>query len=160
MEFINVDRKLALSEISIKLGRFLSNLQYVLSTLVVYVALGFLTFFLLAIQSDINKTKAGFIAYEMSTGGDPYNFLAEVQHHSLLWSWLLVFHVISWLIVPILAATAVDGAFRSWEQKRLRLESKLMAIMITVITAHADVSPENARRIAQEAKAAMDREFD
>ncbi|HKP86149.1 MAG TPA: hypothetical protein VJZ26_08635 [Blastocatellia bacterium] len=111
--------------IGVTLGRFLSDFRFVLLTLLVHVILAMLTWLLLAINIPPEKASAGFLAYEIATGGDPFNFKECFQAHYFLWTWVLVFHVASWLIVPVLAATAVDAAHRIWEERQLSLDKYL-----------------------------------
>jgi len=141
-----------------KTGQYLTNLTYVVATLVIYGFLSVLTYLWMA--SKLSSTQARFIAYEVSTGGDPFNFAAQLSQHVWLWRWVLVFHVVSWIIVPVLAATAVDATFRLWEQRRLELDRKLMAQMVGVIVEHLGLESEEAERVAQKTRQGMESELD
>jgi hypothetical protein len=136
-------------------GRFFSSLTYVLSALLIYITLSVLTYMWLAFQLAPAHGKASFIAYEVATGGDPFNFAGDLQQYNLLWVWILIFHAISWLIVPIVAATAVDLAFNAWEEKRLELDERLLDQMSEIIGGQLGIPQEEARRRAFEARESM-----
>jgi len=89
-----------------------------------------------------------FIAYAIATGGDPFNFSELAQPHPLLWVWILIVHVLSWLIVPVLAATAIDAAYRKWEERREELEVELQSEMCGVIERQLGLGKEEADLIA------------
>ncbi|HJR06896.1 MAG TPA: hypothetical protein VJ842_06550 [Pyrinomonadaceae bacterium] len=144
---------------SAKSGKYLSNITYVLSTLLIYIAFSILTYIWLVIQLSPQRNKAAFIAYEMATGSDPYNFAIDLQGFFLLWNWILVFHIISWLIVPILAATAVEATFRVYEQRKQDLNEKLLTSMERIIGEYGGISQEEAERFAVEARKAIEIEI-
>lgn len=148
LEFIN--------RIGRKTGRYLSNFTYVLSTLVFYLFLTLLTYVLLAFKLSPEYGKAAFLAYEIATGSDPYNFSADLRQPTWLWIWILVFHVISWLIVPVLAGTAVNAAFHSWEQRKLALNKELLVLMEKAIVDQLRLPAHEAKRLAQELKETME----
>lgn len=106
-------------------GQFLADFSYLLSTLLVYVILVVGTYLVLLWKLWPDQEKALFIAYEAATGADPFNFASDLKRFFWLWVWIMVFHVISWLAVPVLAATAVDAACRIFEEKRSRGERSL-----------------------------------
>lgn len=130
-------------------GRFLSSFSYVLTTLLVYVVMCFITYGVITLALGANKG-AAFITFEIATGGDPYNFKEIAAAHPFLWIWILALHAMSWLIVPVLAATAVDAAYRNWEDRMRVLEMELQDEMVGVLERHANVSKAEADRIAQE----------
>jgi hypothetical protein len=141
-----------------KLGRFLSNFTYVLLTLFVHIGLTILTYILLSYALPAEKS-AGFIAYEIATGGDPYNFVGDIQSHYWTWRWILLFHVISWLIVPVIAATAVDAAFRIYEQRKAELSATLSDRMEDIMIRHLGLSPEDAEKLALKTRQEMEKEI-
>lgn len=107
------------------LGRFLSNLKYLVAALIVYVALSLATFAWLALQSS-TRAKAGVIAFDVATGSSPLLYESYVRpFSSVLWLWLSAFHVVSWLLVPIVVATTIDATYRLYENRRLRAEKRL-----------------------------------
>jgi hypothetical protein len=130
----------------VAIGRFLSNFSYVLSTLLLHVLLSGITYLVLKIVLGSGKREA-FIAYEIATGGDPFNFSDIFSPHPILWAWILMFHVISWLIVPVLAATAVDAAYRVWEEKRLEVDKRLQEQMRAVVERQIGVTGDAAIQI-------------
>jgi len=144
-----------ISFIGRRTGQFLTNLTYVVTTLLGYVFLSILTYLWLAARLS-SPGRARFIAYEISTGGDPFNFAAELYQHVWLWRWVLLFHVISWIIVPVLAATAVDATFRLWEQRRLELDRRLMSQMVDIIVEHLGMKDDEAQRLALKTRQRME----
>jgi hypothetical protein len=146
------------AKVGAKLGGFLSNLTYVMSTLLIYLVISILTCIWLLFQLAPQYSKAAFIAYEMATGGDPYNFASELQQYFILWIWVLIFHVISWLIVPVLAATAVDAAFRTYDMRRQELDENLLARMEDIIIKYGGIPAETAEKLAIEAQEKLERE--
>lgn len=142
--------------VGLKVGIFLANLTYLVATLIVYAILSVLTYLWLSFTLS-NPGSARFIAYEISTGGDPFNFRADLAQHVWLWRWMLLFHILSWLIVPVLAATAVDATYRLLEQRRLELDRKLMSNMINVVVQELGVEEEEAERVVLKARKSMER---
>lgn len=130
-------------------GRFLSSFTYVLTTLLVYAIICLLTYVFVRLTLGPNEG-ASFVTFEIATGGDPFNFKELAVSHPILWIWLLLVHSMSWLIVPVLAATAVDAAFRQWEDRKSALEVELGDEMSRVLERHVKVPKEEASRIAQE----------
>lgn len=118
-----------LERIGRSVGRFFSNLSYLLTALAAYCTLSFITFLFLLWKLWPNYQKAGFIAYEVATGGDPFNFTSAVGQYRFVWTWLLGLHVIAWLAVPILIGTAIDAAYRVYEARRQRTERILQKII-------------------------------
>lgn len=141
-----------------KLGRFLTNFTYVLLTLLFHIGLTISTYILLSYELPSDKS-ARFIAYEIATGGDPYNFAGDLQSHYWTWRWILFFHVISWLIVPIIAATAVDAAFRIYERRHAELSATLSDRMEEIVIRHLGLSPEDAEQFALKARQEMEKEI-
>lgn len=130
-------------------GRFLSSFSYVLTTLFVYFVACFITYLALRIGFGPDQG-AAFIAYEMATGGDPYNFKELAPAHPVLWVWMLVLHLLSWLIVPVLAATAVDAAYRKWEERRQELDLELRDEIGKLLKAHVGLQEEEANQVAHQ----------
>lgn len=108
-----------------RIGHFLSNFTYVAITLGVYIFLSIVTFIVLFWVFSPEYGKGFLIAYGVTTGGDPLGFADELDGHKLVWAWLLILHLLSWLVVPVLAATAVDAAYRVVEQRRTRATKEL-----------------------------------
>lgn len=106
-------------------GRFLSNFSYVLVTLLIYIILSLGTYIWLSVDMGSFTGKSANIAYKVATGSDPLEYVEDLNKYSFLWAWILVFHVISWLVVPVLTATAVDAAYRVFEARRTRAEKDL-----------------------------------
>lgn len=132
-----------------KAGGFLSSFGYVILTLCFYVLLCFITY--LVLRANLGSDGgAAFISFEIATGGDPFNFKDLAFSHPILWIWILVLHVASWLMVPVLAATAVDAAHRKWEERRLALDVELRAEMGRILAEHAGVPKDEAERIIQQ----------
>jgi hypothetical protein len=108
------------------LGRSTANLKRLGATLGAYVALSVGTYLWLAADLKTLRGAAATIAYDLSTGGSPLQYSSEIRPaFPALWFWLSLFHIVSWLIVPVLAATTIDVAYRIYEQKRLRAEKRL-----------------------------------
>ena len=103
-------------------GRFLSNFHNVFVTLVIYLVLGFGTYVWLAIDLGSFSGKSTNIAYKVATGSDPLEYVDVINKFPFLWAWILIFHVLSWLVVPVLTATAVDAAYRIAEETRIEAE--------------------------------------
>lgn len=106
-------------------GRFLSNFSFVLVTLLGYLILSLGTYLWIAIDLGYFVGKPVNIAYKVATGSDPLEYVGDLHQFWFLWAWILVFHVISWLVVPVLAATAVDAAYRVVEERKTRAERNL-----------------------------------
>lgn len=121
--------KSRLERFSRSVGRFFSDLNYLLKALGSYVILSLITFLLLLWPLWPHYQKAGFIAYKIATGGDPFNFTADVGHYRFVWTWLLLLHTIAWIAVPALIGTAVDAAYRVYEDRRYRAAKTLQKIM-------------------------------
>ena len=108
-------------------GRFLSNFSYVLGTLGLYLFLSAVTFIWLAI--DVDRYRAATITYDVATGGNPLEYIGELQRpYPVLWGWIVFFHILAWLVVPVLAATAVDAAYRKWDERKEEAERRLRKI--------------------------------
>jgi hypothetical protein len=142
--------------VGLKVGKFLTSLTYLVATLLVYAILSVLTYLWLSFTLS-NSGSAGFIAYEISTGGDPFNFRTDLAQHVWLWRWILLFHVLSWLVVPVLAATAVDATYRLLEQRRLELDRRLMSTMINVVVQELKLEEEEAERVVLKARKSMEK---
>ncbi|SRR6266851_403270 len=130
-------------------GKLLSSFSYVLTALVIYVILCLVTYIVLRITLG-SDGGASFITFEIATGGDAFNFKELAVSHPIVWVWILVVHVASWLMVPVLAATAIDAAIRKWDERRLALEMELRGEMNRVLGAYAGLPKQEADRIAQQ----------
>jgi len=102
---------------------------------------------------------ASFIAYEIATGGDPFNFKELAAPHPILWVWILILHAVSWLMVPVLAATAVDAAYRRWEQRMDELDMEVQDEMTGILQRHVGIDGDQAEEIAQELWKKMSRKL-
>lgn len=108
-----------------QVGRFLSNFSNVFVTLIIYLSLSLVTYIWLAIALGSLSGKSANIAYKVATGSDPLEYVQDLNKFPLLWPWILIFHVLSWLIVPVLTATAVDAAYRVAEETRIEAENDM-----------------------------------
>jgi hypothetical protein len=129
--------------IAYRLARLLSSLNALLTLLTIYLSLIIITYLLIKFSLGPGSA-AEFITYETATGGDPFNFGQQFINHPLLWHWLLFIHIISWLIVPVLTATAVDIVFHVWERKRIQLDQQIENNMIQALIINTRLSPEEA----------------
>jgi hypothetical protein len=136
-------------------GRFLSDFPSVVVTLLIYILLTVATYIWMKIQIASPTPNHLFITYELATGADPAQFVTSIQNFRLLWYWVLIFHVVSWLIVPVLAATAVTAAFNVWEERKIGLQQKLIATMVSIIQENTRLSADAADRLAREAASRM-----
>ena len=130
-------------------GRFLSSFGYVLTTLIVYLVMCFATYLVLRIGLGLGNG-ASFIAFEIATGGDPYNFKEIAASRPVLWMWMLALHVLSWLIVPVLAATAVDAAYRRWEARVQELDEALQDELSGILERHVGLPQIEAGQVAEQ----------
>lgn len=130
-------------------GRFLSSFNYVLTALLIYLILCLVTYMVLRIALGPNAG-ASFVTFEIATGADPFNFKELAISNPVVWVWILVVHMASWLMVPVLAATAVDAAHRKWEERRQALDTELREEMCRILNAYAGLPKDEADRIAQQ----------
>jgi hypothetical protein len=65
------------------------------------------------------------IAYDVAFGGSPLPYADVLSNFPVLWKAVQIFHIVAWLIVPVLAATMVDAAYRMFEENQRRKERKL-----------------------------------
>ena len=124
-------------------GRFLSNFGYVLTTLVIYLFFCLVTYAVLRIGLGADAGPS-LITYIIATGGDPYNFKELSTTRPVIWGFIIVLHIFSWLIVPVLAATAVDAAYRKWEDRVRELDTELTDEVRRLLEQHAGLSPDAA----------------
>lgn len=129
-------------------GRFLSSFSYVLTTLTIYSVLCLVTYILLLMTLE-PQDGPSFIAYEITTGGDPFNFREVAPSHPVLWIWILFMHILSWLIVPVLAATAIDAAYRQWEERQEGLKLEVQTEMCGVLERNTALQTHEANQVAQ-----------
>ena len=111
--------------LGVKTGRLLSKFSFVLATLGGYVALSLMMYLWLAIDLSQWRGNAAVIAYDVALGGSPLPYAAVVSPFPFLWKALEIFHAFAWLIIPVLAATMVDAAYRMFEEDRRRKERAL-----------------------------------
>lgn len=110
------------------LGDFFSSIRKLLIALAIYVALWIGLFAALYWELS-NFREAGFIAYIIATGGDPYNFKDLGEKYPFIWAYISIMHVASWLIVPVLIAAVIDATYRQYEAARRREERKMQRLM-------------------------------
>ena len=120
-----------INRIASKTGFFLSRFHSVLLTLGVYLILSLFTWGALLWAMSPDRKKASAIAYTVSTGGDPIP-ITELHQFRLLYAWVLVFRVGTWLVVPVLAAAAIDASYRAFEERRRTAEVRLKERLRTV----------------------------
>lgn len=109
----------------VKAGRLLSKFSFVAGTLGGYIVLSLLVYFWLAMDFSQWRGYPAVIAYDVALGGSPRPYAEILSNSPVLWKAIQVFHVIAWLIVPILAATMVDAAHRMYSENQLRKERNL-----------------------------------
>jgi hypothetical protein len=108
-------------------GRLLYHPRYLWWALGAYCGLGFVTYLWLAIHFGTLKGKALAIAYDVATGASPLNYQVDLHPaFPWLWVWMCVFHVLSWLAIPVLIATIVDALCRTYERTRVQAERQLI----------------------------------
>lgn len=129
-------------------GRFLSNFGYVLTTLIIYVLFSLVTYGVLRVGLGANAGPS-LITFIIATGGDPYNFKELSTTHPVVWGFIIVLHVLSWLIVPVLAATAVDAAYRKWEERVRELDTELTDEVRRLLEQHAGLTADDAELAAR-----------
>lgn len=109
----------------VRIGRFLSTFSFVACTLGGYIVLSLLIYLWLVVDLSHWTGHAGVIAYDVALGGSPLPYGALLSDFPFLWKALQIFHFFAWLIVPVLAATMVDAAYRLYEENQRRKERKL-----------------------------------
>jgi hypothetical protein len=109
----------------VKTGRLLSNSGFVARALAGYVLLSFTMYLWLVIDLGHWRGDSGVIAYDVALGGSPLSYDIVLSRFPFLFIALEVFHGLAWLIVPVLAATMVDAAYRTFEEDRRRKETEL-----------------------------------
>lgn len=105
-------------------GRFFSNFQFLLFSLSFYIIATLGTWLALLLKFDFKTATA--IAYTISTGGDPYSQQKTGELGWIWWGWFFVFHVLSWLAVPVLIAAAIDSAHKFNEKSDGKAERALL----------------------------------
>ena len=109
-------------------GRRFSNFAFVVNLVLGYTGLSLLTWAVVTCLSG-DPTKAAQAAYTVATGGDPYPFTGDVNPSAggfrwLVWQWLRLLHIFSWLLVPVLIASTIDAAYKVNERKRRLAEGR------------------------------------
>jgi hypothetical protein len=85
-----------------------------------------LTFLSLHCGIPIGNGRSLHIAYDIATGGSPFSFMDEIKPQStIIWIWVGLFHVIAWLVIPVLIAATLDAMYRVYEEKRSQAENRL-----------------------------------
>jgi hypothetical protein len=130
------------------LGRSASSKKFLLTTLLVFVALWLMLFVSLYVQL-FDFEKAGFIAYVVATGGDPFNF-RDLSEQRFIWIVITILHVFSWLIVPVLIATIIDAAYRVYEERGLRARRIVRKQLLEIGMEYAGLSGEELNKFVEE----------
>lgn len=130
-------------------GRLLSSFTSILTVLFIYVVLCLVTYLVLRITLG-PEAGPSFITFEIATGGDPFNFKELAISQPVVWIWILAIHTASWLMVPVLVGTALDAAYRKWEERRLALDLELSREMSRILKEYTGVPKDEADRIAQQ----------
>lgn len=107
-------------------GRYFSNFKYLLFTLFLYTICALVTWIALLFKFKFNLKTATGIAYTLSTGGDPYSQPEALQLGWGWWLWFFLFHILSWLLVPVLIASAIECAHRTNEERSKQAERALL----------------------------------
>lgn len=105
-------------------GRFFVNFHYLFICLVTYVVLAIITWGYLCGRFDLKIGTA--IAYTLATGGDPYSQPKTAELGWVCWLWFYCFHVLSWLVVPVLIATAIQAAYLTSEERKRQAEQVII----------------------------------
>ena len=106
-------------------GRLLSKSGFVAGILGGYVMLSFMMYLWLVLDLGHWRGDSAVIAYDVALGGSPLPYDIVLSRFPFLLIALEVFHGVAWLIVPVLAATMVDAAYRTFEEDRRRKEREL-----------------------------------
>lgn len=130
------------------LGKFLYSLTSLMLALGVYIILCVFTFVLLRIYLDPSQNP-DLVTYIIATGGDVDTYLPILRAHNIAFYWVLIFHVISWLIVPILAAAAVDGAYRLYEQHKIKAARSVELTMVELLKLNTDLPDDQIAEVVQ-----------
>lgn len=109
----------------VRIGLLLSKFSFVAGTLVGYIVLSLLMYLWLVVALSQWRGYPAMIAYDVAFGGSPLPYAAVLSNYPVLWKAVQIFHIFAWLIVPILAATMVDAAYRMFEENQRRKERKL-----------------------------------
>lgn len=107
-------------------AHFFSNFTYLTLALIIYMLLSGGTWLALRGTLAPDYGKAAAIAYTVATGGDPYNYTKDLAQYFCMWQWIRLFHIISWLAVPVLIATAIEAAHRANEARTNEWEMILL----------------------------------
>jgi hypothetical protein len=141
----------ALSRRAIRgVGRFFSNPQYLLVSLLAYLGLCLLLYILVLSKLPLDYDKAAFVTFDIATGGDPYNFTADLISNKLIWTWALVIHLLSWLIMPVLIAMVVDAAYNFFEEGKIKAERKVQKRIRQIGRDNLKLSGDNLEEFVDE----------
>jgi hypothetical protein len=107
--------------------------KYVIILFVTYCVLFVVTY--AALSGHLSEPGEAFrIAYSIGTDGDPANAYVKVKDAPLLWGWMLIFHVLSWLALPLVAAAAVDVVLRLAEERKRKAEERMQSRLSQIAT--------------------------
>jgi hypothetical protein len=109
----------------VSIGQLLSKFSFVAGTLCGYVFLTLIMYFWLVLDFSQWRGYPPMIAYDVAFGGSPLPYADVLSNSPGLWKAVQIFHILAWLIVPILAATMVDAAYRMFEENQRRKERRL-----------------------------------
>lgn len=113
----------------VRTGRLLSKFSFVAGTLGGYIILGLIVYLWLVVDLGQWRGYPAMIAYDVAFGGSPLPYAGVLSNFPVLWKAVQIFHVVAWLIVPVLAATMVDAAYRVFEENQRRKERKLRRLI-------------------------------
>jgi hypothetical protein len=132
-----------------KIGKSLGSLPILLVVLIVYFLLTLITYFLLRSQEiKYPENQSSFlISYIVATGGDPAPYLQTLEVSFFLYWWILVFHLISWLFIPVVIALAADTTYRLYEQRKYAAKLNLRRKMKNILFAETNLPEEEIVKI-------------
>jgi hypothetical protein len=130
------------------LGKFLYSLTSLMLALGVYLIFCIITFVLLRLYLDPNQNP-DLVTYIIATGGDVDIYLPILRPHSIAFYWILVFHITSWLIVPVLAAATVDGAYRLYEQRKEKAVRNIEVTMVELLKLNTSLGDDEIGEIVR-----------
>ncbi|MDQ3802256.1 MAG: hypothetical protein M3416_00135 [Acidobacteriota bacterium] len=137
-------------------GDLSSSPKFLLGMLFLYFAMWLALFLALHIQL-FEFENAGFIAYEIATGADPFNF-KDLGKHPLIWTLISILHVMSWLVLPVVIAVVIDATYRIYEERRLRAEKKVKRRIRQIGREHLGLSGDALEEFVEEEYDSMEEE--
>lgn len=143
--------KRSLNNLGANLGKILGDLPILVTTIFLYIILSFATYLILRCQiGNYPENQSAFlISYIVATGGDPSPYLQTLELYSFSYYWILVFHVISWLIVPVIVALAADATCRLFEKRKNLAEILLKKKMKNILSKETPLSEDEILKITE-----------